>query len=301
MKKIFFSSFVSLFPIFLFSQNNYYPVRKDAMDISNYDRLKSGLTKIYATINTSSNKNNLANAYVNKANIFVQLGEKRDSIFAQIENAYSIDSVTTCRLVKHFNTVNSYDFRDNCMRMDSMKWQYWCNKCSIVLLKVPKKTEISTLNLQLKEKLKKIYEDDQKYRGDSAYNFNIEQYEVMSFKQRILDSINLGKIKEIIDQYGYPGKSLVGDNEMTAFYVIQHSPDLKIRELFLPDIKKAVKNKEVSKLALIMLLDRIYMEKYNTQIWGTQQKRDNSDLNRRPVLLDISEETLKIKKEIDDM
>lgn len=38
------------------------------------------------------------------------------------------------------------------------------------------------------------------------------------------DSLNLIKVEEIIKQYGYPGKSLVGEpTNIAAWYVIQHS------------------------------------------------------------------------------
>jgi hypothetical protein len=113
-----------------------------------------------------------------------------------------------------------------------------------------------------------------------------------------LDSINLLKIKEIINKYGYPGKKLVGEQSMTAFYVIQHA-NLATREEFLPEIKKAVINKDLSKTALILLLDRIYLDKYNTQIWGTQQIWDKSQHKYIPAPIDNSEDAQKIRKEID--
>ena len=44
---------------------------------------------------------------------------------------------------------------------------------------------------------------------------------------------------EIIDEVGYPGKSMVGDQSGTAFLVIQHA-DLEVQEKYLDIITEHI-------------------------------------------------------------
>lgn len=82
------------------------------------------------------------------------------------------------------------------------------------------------------------------------------------------DSINLQKIEKIISQYGYPGKTLVGEPaNKSAWYVIQHST--KIGK-YLPLIKEAGKNKEIPFTWVAMMEDRYLMQSGQEQIYGTQ-------------------------------
>ena len=118
---------------------------------------------------------------------------------------------------------------------------------------------------------------------------------------RAKDSINLIKITTILDKYGWLGTDVVGNQgNSTLFLVIQHA-DLKTREMFLPHLKKAVKEKELPKNFLMLIVDRIYLDKYNTQIFGSQSFKDVNDKEFKSVPIDTSEEALKLKKEIDDM
>lgn len=82
------------------------------------------------------------------------------------------------------------------------------------------------------------------------------------------DSINLQKVEKIISQYGYPGKTLVGEPaNKSAWYVIQHST--KIGK-YLPLIKEAGKNKEIPFTWVAMMEDRYLMQAGQEQIYGTQ-------------------------------
>lgn len=80
------------------------------------------------------------------------------------------------------------------------------------------------INLKLKEELKEIYFLDQIHRSNKLSNpIEKEKLKELLFKKGYdldtipsifeLDSINLIEVKKIIKQYGYPGKSLVGDPE----------------------------------------------------------------------------------------
>jgi hypothetical protein len=297
VKKSCFLLFILFLGNTVMAQENYIPAQKDTQSLVDYCRYSNNLNTLYGKMKATTNKASLAGIYVNKASMLSMLGENNsDSIFSQISYAYSLDSIIACRTLKHFDTHGSYGFRDNSKRIDSLNWMKWCAKCQLVVDELKRKEVIRTANFKIDSslyfRLKQIRADDQMYRKNDSLFKKIER--------KKLDSLNVLKVKEIIQTYGYPGKSIVGDQSMTAFFVIQHA-DLKTREMFLPAIKKAVKDKDLNKNALILILDRIYLDKYNTQIWGTQQIRDDNDPNLKPVPIDISEEALKLKKEVDDM
>ncbi len=83
------------------------------------------------------------------------------------------------------------------------------------------------------------------------------------------DSLNFIRIEEIITEYGYPGKSLVGiPTNKAAFYVIQHTPK-KIAEYY-SIIEEAGKNGELPLTLAAMMLDRKLAQDGKEQIYGTQ-------------------------------
>ena len=83
------------------------------------------------------------------------------------------------------------------------------------------------------------------------------------------DSLNFIRIEEIIKEYGYPGKSLVGvPTNTAAFYVIQHTPK-KIAEYY-PIVEEAAKKGELPFPLSAMMLDRKLAEEGKEQIYGTQ-------------------------------
>ncbi|TRX04637.1 DUF6624 domain-containing protein [Flavobacterium gawalongense] len=88
----------------------------------------------------------------------------------------------------------------------------------------------------------------------------------MILKKR--DSINLVKVEKIIAEYGYPGKSLVGEptNEAT-WYVIQHSNEIP---KYFPLIKEAANKSEIPFTLFAMMQDRLLTSEGKEQIYGTQ-------------------------------
>jgi selenocysteine-specific translation elongation factor len=90
-------------------------------------------------------------------------------------------------------------------------------------------------------------------------------------KQRPFDIQNEQRIDSLYAVYKtYIGKTLVGkDYESVMWSVIQHS-DIHTMERYLPQISKAVEQKELSTEPLKMLIDRIYTVKYQYQIFGSQ-------------------------------
>lgn len=91
---------------------------------------------------------------------------------------------------------------------------------------------------------------------------------------REIDSINVVEIEKIVKEYGYPGISLVGEPaNIAVFYVVQHSD---IIDEYLPLIRTAAENGDISKTSLAMMEDRNLMNNGIEQIYGTQIKGQSS-------------------------
>ncbi len=84
-----------------------------------------------------------------------------------------------------------------------------------------------------------------------------------------IDSINIIKVEKIIADYGYPGKTMIGEPLNTAvYYVIQHYPS-KISKYY-PLIEKAGKSGELPFKYVAMMLDRKLSMEGKEQLYGTQ-------------------------------
>ena len=86
-----------------------------------------------------------------------------------------------------------------------------------------------------------------------------------------VDSINLKVVDEIIRNYGWPGKSLVGEQASTgAFLVLQHSGNASTMEKYQPLLKEASETGEMDRSLYAIYTDRIMMYKNEKQIYGSQ-------------------------------
>lgn len=127
----------------------------------------------------------------------------------------------------------------------------------------------------LQAELLAILEEDQKYRvqmnetqkkfGPNSKEMN-DLWKITNQK----DSINLLKVKKILDEKGWVGKDKVGAQANSAlFLVIQHS-DLETQKKYLPMMKDAVTKGNASPGSLALLIDRIEIREGRKQIYGSQ-------------------------------
>lgn len=147
-------------------------------------------------------------------------------------------------------------------------------------------SENFSINIELKNKLETILLKDQGIREivngnlsderktELLTKLNLKETDIKGNKKFLLmnriDSLNLLEVENIIKNYGYPSKSLVGKPANKAvFYVIQHSEKI---EKYLPLIRKAAENGDISKTSLALTEDRNLMYKGLEQIYGTQIK-----------------------------
>ncbi|MEH6306934.1 DUF6624 domain-containing protein [Olivibacter sp. CPCC 100613] len=135
---------------------------------------------------------------------------------------------------------------------------------------------------ELIKELEQIFDDDQNDRVKVMSIINDEGMEsprVKELGQKIAktDSVNILRVKEIIKQYGWLGQNTVGEKASDAlFLVIQHS-DVKTRTKFLPELRKAVKEKNANPMNLAKLEDRVALEGGGKQKYGTQLGRNDDN------------------------
>jgi hypothetical protein len=125
---------------------------------------------------------------------------------------------------------------------------------------------------KISKELLEIFKKDQKMRKTNSYNVEI-------------DKENQGKLKNIIQQIGWPEKEKVGlKGETTAWLIAQHSDnDVKFQEKCLRILKTLPSNKS-RKQYIAYLTDRIFVNKKRKQIYGTQfYKNKDNKLVPRPI------------------
>lgn len=138
------------------------------------------------------------------------------------------------------------------------------------------------LNPRLKHELDSLYREDQKYRelimymnngkGDSVETaLHLPKGQLFGYiitNMTKSDSSSLQRVKILLRQYGYPGKSLVGvpTNE-AAWNVIQHSNEIAA---YLPMVKAAAEKGELPYWRYAQMLDRHLLQEEKEQLYGTQ-------------------------------
>ena len=146
-------------------------------------------------------------------------------------------------------------------------------------IKQNKEKEEANYNKSLVAILDTINIEDQKYRhqiDEIEKKYGWESKEIKDHWKIIheKDSVNLIKVKTILDQYGWLGADIVGkQGNSTLFLVIQHS-DLTTQEKYLPLMREAVKNGKAQGSSLALLEDRVALRQGKMQIYGSQIGRN---------------------------
>lgn len=142
--------------------------------------------------------------------------------------------------------------------------------------------------------LDKIYFDDQSTRNQirsMEEKYGRKSKEMDAFWQTILkkDSINLNKVSKILDERGWPSKTLIGKRgTSTLFLVIQHA-NQEAQEKYLPLIEKAVTDTNLPKRQYAMFYDRLLLRRGERQIYGTQLAINNE--SKTPYVLPLEDPT----------
>lgn len=144
-------------------------------------------------------------------------------------------------------------------------------------------------NQRLIAQLAEIAKTDQQYRdvpvrvAGKKYGWNSLQVIELMHKQDALDNSNLAKVEKIIAQYGYPGKTLVGEKyKSIAFIVIQHN-DHDVQVKYLPLLTEAANKGELNWSSLALMLDRVKTGNGEKQVYGSQMLDHNNTRQLYPI------------------
>lgn len=155
----------------------------------------------------------------------------------------------------------------------------WDNLIAAIQQEIDKKEVGIGIDKPLQAELLAIYNDDQTIRQDymtalKEFGNQSKQADSIAKIMGHKDSINLIKVKDILDKRGWVGPDKVGAQaNMTLFLVIQHS-DLETQQKYLPMMREAVKNKNAQASALALLEDRVALGEGKKQIYGSQIGND---------------------------
>lgn len=111
------------------------------------------------------------------------------------------------------------------------------------------------------QQLSEMYESDQQAR---------EKWKNTGTFDPRIDQENAQKLEAIIQKYGWPTKSNVGEEGMyAAWTVAQHLPE-DSQERHLPLLEKATKENELELSLFAFFVDRVAARKFGKQLFGSQ-------------------------------
>jgi hypothetical protein len=138
----------------------------------------------------------------------------------------------------------------------------------------------------LRRELIRMGQEDQKHREELVSLMKelpitpdkepaMKKFAALVKKQDAIDKKNLNRLEEIIKRYGWPTRSMVGQEASeTVFLIIQHA-DLKHQKKYFPLLKEAAAKNEARPDHAAMMEDRILMREGKKQIYGTGLQTDD--------------------------
>lgn len=185
---------------------------------------------------------------------------------------FQLNRVATLMGYSDYNHI-TIDTDLNALHSDS-RWKPLLEK-----IRANKDKSEAGLNKPLVAMLDSVYVEDQSYRmklGDIEKKYGWDSKEMKDHWKKIRekDSINLVKIKVVLDKYGWLGPDVIGNQgNSTLFLVIQHA-DQGTQEKYLPMMREAVKNGKAHGSSLALLEDRVALGQRRRQTYGSQIGRD---------------------------
>lgn len=163
-------------------------------------------------------------------------------------------------------------------------------------------------NPALRRELLAMCEVDQRVRQ----GFGSQMSEETVARIQAVDARHMARMKAMVAQYGWPGRSLVGDDGAHAAWLLVQHADAAFMARSLPLMEQAVAAGEASPKDYAYLLDRVRMQQGQPQVYGTQftmgadrklslhpiENAANIDDRRRAVGLPSMAEQEKVMREV---
>lgn len=161
----------------------------------------------------------------------------------------------------------------------------------VLLLSLAAIPSFAQTNNALQSELLKMGEEDQRVRASLLHKVKLPPELTMGdqnggassheaklppelvnnpWEMQEIDHRNMKRLEEIIQEHGWPGKSLVGEKAaVAAFLILQHA-EPEMREKYFPLLKEAAAKGEARPQDAAMMEDRILLHQGKKQIYGTQ-------------------------------
>jgi hypothetical protein len=151
------------------------------------------------------------------------------------------------------------------------------------------------------KRIDSMFKDDQFWRREyfKVIQKQHSDYDQKTIERRwaISDSLNEIKAKTIINKYGYPGYSLVGDISDNFWAIVQHcDDDIPFQERVLALMKKEIGKNNAGKEKYAYLVDRVLVNKNQKQIYGTQIHTDPKTNKSAPFPLKHPKQVDRLRK-----
>jgi len=249
---------------------DYIPEKKTNVSVEDYTRGKNFLLNTYTSINDHNGELVYAD-YWNVASAYVFMSINKDKILDLLKTAKSMNSNSFCTIANHqikvvydgnieqskFYKLLGNDYVDLLAGCEGIELR---RRSLAVMMKEKEDINLRGLNESLIDQLIKLMYKDGYYRREVGYNEG----------QKKLDAEVQIAIAKIFDEYDYPGKSLVGKKYMNyACMLLEHGGTMENFAKYFPIVAKALKEEEVEKPYVRMLIDRIHWRKTGKQIFGS--------------------------------
>jgi len=140
----------------------------------------------------------------------------------------------------------------------------------------------SVLDTELRDELVRLGMADQTVR----LGFDVETASDTARLRVVLgiDSSLTNRLRRIIAERGWPGRSLVGrDAADAAFLIVQHSPSDAFQREMLPLLQAAADSGEAGAADVALLTDRVRTHDGKPQLYGTQFRIVDGGLEPFPI------------------
>jgi len=141
----------------------------------------------------------------------------------------------------------------------------------------------------LQRQIKVMFKEDQKWRIESDHLNRGKKSEysetTVNAAMAKADSLNMITAKRIIQRYGFPGYSLVGEDGSGDFWaIIQHCDnDVPFQQRVLTLMGREVRRNNASGENYALLQDRVLVNTGHKQLYGTQVRVDFKTHHAKPL------------------
>lgn len=146
-------------------------------------------------------------------------------------------------------------------------------------------------NIGLSKMLDSLVKEDQKWRELSrkVNNKEIDSLNIKTISENLslTDSLNFLFVKDIFNQFGYPGYDLVGKTSSHNFWlIVQHMDNHPVfQDSVLKKMEVEVNKGNSYSLDYAYLVDRVKVNTKQPQIYGTQMLVNKDSTSYEPKLL----------------